>query len=357
MDFEEFKTEVTEHIKDYLPASYENASVSVHDVIKNNDTHLSGLTIREDGEQIAPTLYLEDFFNELESGKSIDFVMDHIAGVYDSARGNNLGIEAGELVNNITDYEATKDKIIPRVVNKEFNEERLKGIPHTDMGDLAVTYHVDLGGGEDGQMSVAVSNEMMDKYGVTVEDMHEKACENMENLTPAKFNTMADVLAEIMIPGYEELGEDEKAERREELGLPDGGMYVLSNESKAFGAAAMLDSEMMDKIEKEVGEFYILPSSVHEVIIVPMKDGMELSELEAMVQEVNATQVAPNEVLSDHVYKYDSKLKEIYRADKEAERQTEKRPSLKGRIEEKKKEVKEKDSKESKSRSRTEARE
>ena len=348
MNFEEFKTEVSEHIKDYLPTSYENAEVSIRDVIKNNDTHLSGLTIREEGEMIAPTLYLEDFFHEYESGHSIDFVMDHIAGIYDSAKNNDIGLEADDLVSNITDYETTKDKIIPRVVNKEFNEERLQNMPHTDLGDLAVTYHVDLGKAEDGNMSVAVSNEMMEKYGVSLEEIHEKACENMEKLTPASFETIVETLAHLMIPGYEDMSEEEKASARNDFDMPDPGMYVLTNESKAFGAAVMLDSDTMDRIEKEVGEFYILPSSVHEVLIVPMREGMELSELEAMVQEVNATQVAPNEVLSDHVYKYDSKTKEIYRADKESERnkekETEKRPSLKARLEDKKKEVKERDS-------------
>ncbi len=360
MDFEQFKEEVKENIKDFLPERYENANVSINEVIKNNDTKLYGLTIRTDDQTIAPTLYLEDYFKEYESGKSMDFVLDHIAGIYDEASVNGLDIDTKEMVDKITNYEETKGKIVPRVVNRESNEERLKNMPHTDMGDLAVTYHVDLGNSEDGQMSVAVSNEMLDKYGVSVEEMHEKACENMKEISPATFETMVETLANLMIPGYEDMDPEEKAEARAQFEMPDPGMYVLSNGSKSFGAAALLDTDTMDKIEAEVGEFYILPSSVHETLIVPIREGMELKDLEAMVQEVNATQVAPNEVLSDHVYKYDSKNKEIYRADKEAEHfkeKEEKRPSLKGRIEEKKKEVKEKDSKTDKVKTKTEVRE
>ena len=362
MDFEQFKEEVKENIKDFLPERYENANVSINEVIKNNDTKLYGLTIRTEDQTIAPTLYLEDYFKEYESGKSMDFVLDHIAGIYDEASVNGLDIDTKEMVDKITNYEETKGKIVPRVVNRESNEERLKNMPHTDMGDLAVTYHVDLGNSEDGQMSVAVSNEMLNKYGVSVEEMHEKACENMKEISPATFETMVETLANLMIPGYEDMDPEEKKEARAQFEMPDPGMYVLSNDSKAFGAAAILDTDTMDKIEAEVGEFYILPSSVHETLIVPIREGMELKDLEAMVQEVNATQVAPNEVLSDHVYKYDSKNKEIYRADKEAEHfkekeQNEKRPSLKGRIEEKKKEVKEKDSKTDKVKTKTEVRE
>ncbi len=352
MDFEQFKEVVKDSIKDYLPESYGNATVELKDVIKNNDTHLTGLTVREEGTSIAPTIYLEDYFKAYETGdKNMDEIMTRIADLYDEASRDGISLNAEELVSNITDYETTKEKIMPRVVNKENNEERLKGMPHTDMGDLAVTYHVDLGDSDNGQMSVAVSNEMLNKYGVSVSELHDQACKNMEEMSPAKFETMVETLAHLMIPGYEDMTPDEKADARAQFEMPDPGMYVLSNDSKAFGAAAILDTETMDTIRNDVGDFYILPSSVHEVLIVPKREGMELSDLEAMVKEVNETQVAPNEVLSDHVYEYDPETKEIFRSDMAAEHQKEKeaakekkdvtkeRPSLKEKLSEKKKEV------------------
>ncbi len=360
MTFEEFKQEVKDNIKDYLPVNYQNAEVTINDVIKNNDTHLAGLTIRTEDNGIAPTLYLEDFYNAYENGEhSMQGLMVRIAETYDNAAQNGLDVDVKDVVNQITDYEATKDKIIPRIVNREANEERLKGMPHTDVGnDLAVTYHVELGNDESGQMSVAVSNQMMESYGVSVGELHEQACQNMQS-SPAKFETIVETLANLMIPGYDEMSFEEKAAARESFDMPDPGMYVLTNESKVFGAAEMLDPATMDTITEQVGEFYILPSSVHEVLIVPKRDDMNLSDLENMVQEVNATQVAPNEVLSDHVYEYDSETKEIYRADKaeehmkakeaaktekneKTEKAAEKRPSLKAKLEEKKKEVSEK---------------
>lgn len=98
-------------------------------------------------------------------------------------------------------------------------------------------------------------------------------------------------------------------------------MFVLSNNSKLYGAAALLDEKIMSDISYKFGEVYILPSSVHETLIVPKRDGMELSELETMVREVNSTQVAEHEQLSDYVYAYDVVTHELYSADKEAERQ------------------------------------
>lgn len=360
MTFDEFKQEVIDNIKDYLPVGFQDATVTINDVIKNNDTHLSGLTIRTEDIGIAPTLYLEDFYAQVENGQhSLEGIMVRIADTYANAMDNEITKDAKEIVDQITDYEATKDKIVPRIVNRDSNEERLKDMPHTKMGDLAVTYHVDLGSAEDGQMSVAISNQMMEKYGVSVEDLHEQACANMETLTPTQFKSMADTLMEIMVPDYAEMSEEEREQTKSEMGLSgagEDGMFVISNSSKTFGAAALLDSETMDKIEQQIGEFYILPSSVHECILVPKSQEMDLSTLENMVQEVNATQVAPNEVLSDHVYAYDSETKEIYRADKEEEHNLQKeaakeekaekteekkeRPSVRAKLEEKKAEAK-----------------
>lgn len=339
MTFEEFKEEVKEKIKDYLLIDYQDAKVEINDVIKNNDTHLSGLTIRKEDTGIAPTLYLEDFYNQVESGQhSVEGIMLRIADVYEGAMNNDISKDAKGIVNQITDYDATKDKIVPRIVNKESNEERLQGLPHTEMGDLAVTYHVDLGTSEDGQMSVAINNEMMEKYGVSVEELHDQACANMETMTPTQFKSMADTLMEIMVPDYAEMSEERREEVKAEMGVAGPGedaMYVISNSSKTFGAAALLDSDTMDQIEEKIGEFYILPSSVHECILVPKTQDMDLATLENMVQEVNATQVAPNEVLSDHVYAYDSETKEIYRADREEEHNLQKEAAKEAAKEEK----------------------
>ena len=361
MTFDEFKQEVQDHIKDYLPVGYQDAQVELKDVIKNNDTHLTGLTIHSGEECVSPTLYLESFYQAVESGEhSLNGIMVRMAETYDQAMKNDITKDAHELVNNITDYEATKEKIVPRVVNKESNEERLKDMPHKDMGDLAITYHVNLGKDDDGNMSVAISNQMMEKYGVTVDELHDQACANMENVSPTQIKSMADTLMEIMVPDFAEMSDEEKEQTKYEMGLSGPGedaMYVISNSDKTFGAAALLDSDAMDKIEEQIGEFYILPSSVHECILVPKKEDMDLATLENMVQEVNATQVSKEEKLSDHVYAYDSETKEIYRADKEAEHnlakeeakkevtkektESKERPSLKARLSEKKMEVKE----------------
>ena len=91
-------------------------------------------------------------------------------------------------------------------------------------------------------------------------------------------------------------------------------------EAKVNGAAAILNDDVRQEIAEKVGDFYMLPSSIHETLIIPKDAGMEFKELEQMVQEVNQTQVAPGERLSDHVYEYDAKEHELFRSDRAEER-------------------------------------
>ena len=109
--------------------------------------------------------------------------------------------------------------------------------------------------------------------------------------------------------------------------VPDT-MFVLTNDMKVNGAAAILNDDTRQKIADKVGDFYVLPSSIHETLIIPKDAGMELRDLEQMVQEVNQTQVAPQERLSDHVYEYDAKEHELFRSDRAGNVQSRKRKSV-----------------------------
>lgn len=320
--------------------------------------HLTGLVIRTE-DPIAPTIYLEDFVNDLNEGKEMGEVLTNIADIYTDAM-ENAPTKDIVGVDKLTDFEETKDKIVARVINHDSNEERLKDMPHTDIGDdLAVTYHISLGSSEDGSMSVPITNALAEKYGVDEGKLFEIANENMGEINPSSFKSMGEVMLEMMVPDFKDMSPEEKAEKLEEFGMPDGGMYVLTNEEKNFGAAAMLDTETMDKIHEELGECYILPSSVHEVLLVPKSSGMELSDLEKMVQEVNQNEVSEKDFLSDHVYEYDKDTKELFRADRAEEHQKSKeaskeeakaeRPSLKDKLAEKKDIVKQRDANKDKS--------
>lgn len=351
MTLEEFAKIVIEKIKDFLPDRYVDSDVRLQDITKNNDTKLKAVTITVPNSNISPTIYLNSMYEQYQRGKPMEEILNQIAAIQ-AEHDKDIAVD----VSAITDYEKVQGKVAARLVNAENNQELLSQRPHILVGDdLAVTYCIMLGESDNGSMSVPITNQLMENYGVTVGELHEAATQNMDELTPASFKSMNEVMAEMMLPSIiaECGGDREQAEQMLEAIMPpmeDGKMYVLTNEQKTNGAAVILNDKVMDQISEKVGgEFYILPSSVHELLIVPRDAGMEVPELEKMVCEVNATQVSVEERLSDHVYAYDAQTHEIYRADMEQEHMVRKeikaektpkaRESVKDKLASKQKEV------------------
>ena len=360
MNYEEFKQEVVDRIQDFLPEKYADADVSIQTVVKNNDQKLDGLMVKLEESNICPNIYLNQFYEQYDNGRDLNDILQNIAEI----RTQHEMSEDFD-VNRITDFDSVKDRITCRLINAEQNAEYLADKPHTMVEDLAVTYHIAINNDEMGSMSAPVTNKLLESYGVDVETLHKHAMDNMENLTPPTFKSMTETMVEMMLPDMMQSGmSEEEARGTIAAMLPpaqDEMMYVLSNANKLNGAAVVLNDRMMDQItEKLGGEFFILPSSVHELLVVPKTEQTDLKTLENMVQEVNATQVSPGERLSDHVYAYDADSQELFRADKAEERAAAKengrdemrspdkaaernekqdRPSLKERLAEKKDEV------------------
>lgn len=292
MRFEQFTDAVVEKIREYLPETFANASVELNTIVKNNDTRLTGLTIRSVEQNISPTIYLEQFFERYQDGEDMSDVLEQIADV-------RISHELNERFDTeqITDFARVKEMIVPKLVNKGWNEELLKNRVFSELGDLAITYQILLSQDFSGNASVAITNQIMEMWGVGIDDIHALAIKNMKSLTPSVFEPMSKVLASMM--GEETASLFVKENPADEL------MWVLSNTSKINGSSALLDKEIMQEVIDTVGsDFYILPSSVHETIIVVAQGDMNTDQLTDMVCSVNSEQVAPDERLSDHPYRY-----------------------------------------------------
>lgn len=290
MDYTKFKEMVAEHILEYLPDSYADAEVSVQTVIKNNSVHLDGLTIRDPGSNICPNIYLNQYFEQYEDGRSFDDIMSELASVRMRSCENPF-----PEISDLSYLEKIKGKIHAKLVNRSRNEEYLHGKPFTPVADLAVIYYIEMNQSEYGNASVVITDDILDIYGISVSELHAIALTNMQG-KKAQFLSMADMLKSMM-PEFDDT-----------IDQADVPMYVLTNSEKHNGAAMLLDVCTMDHIAKRIGmSFYILPSSIHETIFVPasITDSNSLDSIVEMVVEINGSQVAPEEVLSNHVYRYD----------------------------------------------------
>ena len=152
---------------------------------------LDSLNIRCDEDNILPNIYLNEFYKKYETENlSMEEILEDIADY--NHEHEILGIQD---ISGIDDYDQVKDKIIPKIVNAEMNADMLEKCPHTDLADLTVTYSVILAEDENGRAITAVTNDMMEKYGITTEELHNTAIANMDAHSPCKFENLYDTLA------------------------------------------------------------------------------------------------------------------------------------------------------------------
>lgn len=274
--------------------------VQIREVNKNNGFILHGLTIVKKSEKVCPTIYLERFFENYSKGQPLSDIVKNISEIYresDSMKPDEMGF--------FMDYEKVRPKLLIKLINKECNEELLKNVPHQDFLDLAVVCMVEIDISEGQTGSVLVHNNHICMWGVFEEQLLEDAMDVYYKRTDVRIVEMEKMLGDI----YENMNQTDE-ERDEELAKLLGvhsGMYVLTNEKQLYGAACLIVPGVRQKIsEKLGGDYYILPSSVHELIIMPVGIGNCIVGINEMINEVNSTMVRQDEILSNHAYLYNA---------------------------------------------------
>lgn len=299
MNFEGFVNRVLDQIKEYLPESYQDAEFVVRQHEKLNNQY-AALTIANS--KFAPIINLEDYFYDYEHGRSFHSIMGAIS--------ESISMEQPELnFAALADFEKAKELLFIRVSSAEKNADYLKNVPHTIMEDVAITYHLKMNVDENGVASAVVAHDNLRMYGVSVEELHKAALENSEKMFPAYIFDLNERMKQNYIEDMKQDGmPDELIEEfLKEFPEPDdNAMTVVTNDVGVNGAAVIFYPGMMEKLaEMTEGDYFILPSSVHETIILPDNGALTAKELEAMVVEINATQVEPWDRLTDEVYHYD----------------------------------------------------
>ncbi len=303
MSFDIFKEVVKEKIKDYLPEQFQNFTVDIHTIQKIN-REMAGLTLRDTNQAntISPTIYIDDMYESYKAGDDLAKVLMDAANSYVKAY-EHPGITAG-----ILDFDDAKDNVIMVLVNTEQNKDMLQHVPHREFQNLSIVYRWVVGRDEKGIMSTIVDNNLMEKIGITEDALFKAAVVNTKEKFPAVIKPMSEIIMDMMISDgiprevVEMMIGDVSADKK---------MWVLTNESGINGAANMLYEENLHKVAEQLGEdLYVLPSSIHETILVPVSIGTP-EEMAQMVQEANMNVVRLEERLSNDVYHYDKNLRKL----------------------------------------------
>lgn len=294
-----FKTikSFTSAVRNAVAAELPECSVETVSVTKNNNVRLHGIGIRPQGSAVAPTVYIEHYFAEHQSGKPFEAV---VADIIKDCRAALESAKMGIDPNFISSFPAVKDKICYKLVNSELNKKLLDSVPHRDFhGLLAVTYYLQLGTADGGTSTVDITNSLAQIWEADEPQLYELALANTPRLHRGHIVPLADILDGIM--GIH-ASHEHKARAYEHFDFTKAGkgdlpMYNVSNADKSMGATVILYPGLLEALSKEIGSFYVILSSIHETMIVP-DTFCSAEELAELVKSINDTDVPAVEVLS-----------------------------------------------------------
>ena len=309
LNYEEFKEKIKDDIKDYMDEKYKDCGVVIRKVNKTN-REVDGLNMLDIPglKNATPTLYVNDLYEKYE--KTGDY--EEVARM--AAETMEYGIKSfnSQIKEECLDTSKLKYKVFFSLINAEQNRELLNTVPHREFEDLAIVYRWNIGSDSMGTYTNLVNNDLAKKEGLTENDLYNAANKNTKELFPVLVKNMNEVISEIIFGDSELSGEMEEEFKEVMMETQDErSMYVITNESKLFGAASMLYEEPLHELAEKIGsDLYILPSSIHEVIAVSADFGSP-DELAKMVYEINMDQVDINDRLSNQVYCYDKDLRTL----------------------------------------------
>lgn len=268
-------------------------AVSLAENKKNNVGIKPGIIIRRRGDSTGMVVYVDGYVSDIEVGiLSVDNVADKIAEHIEDEEVATGYSEAVDFAKMLRSKESILENVRYLLVNKKWNEAELGSYPHKDYLDLAVLYEAR---NKNASMSVKITNDIMQNFGITLEELDEAANSNRDSYVS---QDMFSLMVSTMPFGEEEIEEMRKAQAN------GPQMYVLTNVQKVKGASALLYPELIEDVaRKENSDLIVIPSSIHEILMVKAS-GMDKDDISQIVQEVNSQHVDEQERLSDHAYFY-----------------------------------------------------
>ena len=266
--------------------------VNVKDVEKANGMSYRGIEVSDQQAGMGVTINMDKHYKMYLGGKSVDEIADLVQQQAADAFERRPDVDMSRL----KDYESLCSNVMMEAVSREKNAEYLQNIPHFDMADLSIIYRLNVGRDRNHDIGVVtVDNQLLSSMGVSQDQFQKDVFEQAIAGEPPILKSLAEVL------DMNFMGDDSE---------PEGGLFLATNRDALYGASVIAIPGFLDQAaDKLGGSFYILPSSVHEVLLLRNDEEVDVREMESMVQEINAAIVSPEEQLSDRVYHYDSQDK------------------------------------------------
>nr|WP_305138728.1 DUF5688 family protein [uncultured Schaedlerella sp.] len=281
MDYTEFKEALKNLVQEKSDA---DMKVEIIQILKNNQIKSENLTYKSQDYNLFPSIRLQELYQKYQE-LGMDWCVDQTVSILKNVK----RVHEDQLMGS---WESAKERIVVELVKESWNRELLEKLPYRAFLDLAVIYRLKMWECKSGDAVQTVTNKMMEHWNITEEELYEAALANLqkEEFEIIGWNQVITDIVEEFI--------DEKHE-----GKFHEWVYVFTNQSRIKGAAAMLRTDLLNGFaEAQVCDLFILPSSTHELMLLPAREDENAAELRRIVRHINEEIVEEEERLSDEVY-------------------------------------------------------
>lgn len=286
MNYQTFLSNIELEIKTRIP---DNWSVNIRPFPKNNGVIYDGLVIMQPDLNISPTVYLNPYYHRYLDGVELNDIYEDILSTY-----HHFVPKENIDVDSFLQFENVKKKIILKLINHDKNATYLETVPHQDYLDFAIIYQVYMGEDTNGFSTITVTDRLLAEWNKSIDELHELALDNSPRIFPYRLRNIQEL---VPVPIAESIFK----------------MHVLTNNSKINGATAILYPNLLQDIAEDFDNNLILiPSSIHEFLIVQDYSENEPEFFNHMIREVNEVELSDYEILSDHAYFYSRADKKLY---------------------------------------------
>ena len=300
MDYNTFLLKIENFLKDYYP----HAEIKFNKITKNNGVVLDGVSILEHTSNINETIYLNRYYDAYTKGiHDLEEIEQSIVLLHEkSVIPENIDFSF------FRDFTEVKKSISFKLINLMMNKELLKEVPHIIYLDFAIVFYCMFNDDRIGKGTILIRNSHLEDWNISVQELYEIALKNSPSILPSTLIGMDDYLKKLNVRRNLPFEED----------VPDTSpelcnMYILTNDDKYYGASVLMyDNLLSDLSDRFLSSFFVIPSSIHEVILLPTNNKSNIDDFNLMVRSVNDQALDREDILSDHAYYYDREDRALY---------------------------------------------
>lgn len=299
MNYEQFKETVKENFMNYMPDKFKDMVPLISQVEKVNST-LDAIGVKGDNTSAFPTIYINDMYKDYQNDTDLETILTAACNVIARAYDEALDINVKNILANAS------DNIFFMLINTEQNQSLLNSMPHRPFHDLTIIYKIMVKIDKNGLQAIPITKGLATELKMTEEQLFECAKNNTRRLFPPTVKTINDAMRKVFLSmGMTEDFINKVLDRMS----PEPNMWIISNASCINGASSILyENELHELAEKMESNLYILPSSIHEVVVISAEMGNP-EDLALMVAKINVSEVPLEDRLSNQVYHYDRNLR------------------------------------------------